>query len=53
MMRERSSAEETIKEFERVDSEARDLLELLDLAASEGDQGVIGDVAAQIPAQRG
>jgi len=49
LMRERASAEETVKEFERVDSETNDLLELLDLAASEGDEGVVADVAEQLP----
>jgi peptide chain release factor 2 len=49
MMRERSSAQETLEEFEAVDGEARDLLDLLDLAVSEGEQGVIADVAARIP----
>jgi len=49
MMRERASAEETLKEFGQVDTEARDLLELLELAVSEGDQGVVGDVAQQLP----
>ena len=50
MMRERSSTEETLKEFEHVESEVKDLLELLELAVAEGDEGVIGDVAAQLPA---
>ncbi|NNE16994.1 MAG: peptide chain release factor 2 [Myxococcales bacterium] len=50
LMRERASAQETLKEFERVDNETTDLLELLDLAASEGDEGVVADVAAQLPA---
>ncbi len=50
MMRERSSTEETLNEFERVESEVKDLLELLELAVAEGDQGVIADVAAQLPA---
>jgi peptide chain release factor 2 len=49
MMRERSSAQETLEEFEVVDGEARDLLDLLDLAVSEGEEGVIADVAARIP----
>jgi peptide chain release factor 2 len=49
MMRERASTEETLKEFERVDGEARDLLELLELAASEADEGVVADVAEQLP----
>ena len=49
MMRERSSSEETIKEFERVESEVKDLLELLELAAAEDDEGVIADVAKQLP----
>jgi peptide chain release factor 2 len=48
-MRERSSAQETLEEFEAVDGEARDLLDLLDLAVSEGEEGVIADVAARIP----
>ncbi len=48
MMRERSSAEETLKEFERVENEARDLLELLELAASERDEGVVADIAEQL-----
>ncbi|MGB5368721.1 MAG: peptide chain release factor 2 [Polyangiales bacterium] len=50
LMRERASAEETLREFMQVDSEANDLLELLDLAASEGDEGVVADVAEQLPA---
>lgn len=49
-MRERSTAEETLKEFERVDREVRDLLDLLELAASEGDEGVVEEVAGQLPA---
>ncbi len=49
MMRERASSEETLKEFEHVDREARDLLELLELATSEGDEGVVADVAEQRP----
>ena len=49
MMRERSSSEETLKEFERVDSEVKNLLEFLELAASESDEGVIADVAEQLP----
>jgi len=48
-MRDRASAEETIKEFEQVHRETRDLLELLELAASEGDQAVVADVAEQLP----
>ncbi len=49
MMRERASAEEKIKDFEQVNNEARDLLELLELAVSEGDEGVARDVAEQLP----
>ena len=49
LMRERSSSEETIKEFEQVEREAKDLLELLELAAEEGDEGVVADVATQLP----
>ncbi len=49
MMRERASAEEKIKDFEQVNNEARDLLELLELAVSEGDEGVVRDVAEQLP----
>lgn len=49
LMRERSTAEETLKEFERVDREARDLLDLLELAASENDEGVVEEVGAQLP----
>jgi peptide chain release factor 2 len=49
MMRERSSAEQSLQEFEAVDAEAKDLLDLLDLAVSEGEEGVIADVAARIP----
>ncbi len=50
LIRERASSEETLKEFERVDREVRDLLEFLELAASENDEGVIADVAEQLPA---
>ena len=49
LMRERASSEETLKEFERVDRETKDLVELLDLATAEGDEGVIADVAEQLP----
>jgi len=49
LMRERSSAEEIIKEFERIHSEVNDLLELLELAASEDDDAVMADVGAQLP----
>lgn len=49
LMRERASAEETLNEFERVHSEVKDLLELLDLAVSEGDEGVAEDVAGGLP----
>jgi peptide chain release factor 2 len=49
LMRERASAEETLSEFERVHGEVNDLLELLDLAVSEGDEGVADDVAERLP----
>ena len=49
LMRERSSSEETLKEFERVDREVKDSLELLELAAEEGDEGVVEEVSAQLP----
>ncbi|MDH3727872.1 MAG: PCRF domain-containing protein, partial [Myxococcales bacterium] len=49
MMQERASADEILNEFEQLYREARDLLELLELAASEGDEGVVGDVAEQLP----
>ncbi|MGB5681366.1 MAG: PCRF domain-containing protein, partial [Polyangiales bacterium] len=49
MMRERSSSEETLQEFEKVQAEVTDLLELLELAADEADEEVIADVAAQVP----
>ncbi|MEM7435583.1 MAG: peptide chain release factor 2 [Myxococcota bacterium] len=49
LMRERSTAEETLKEFERVDREIRDLIDLLELAADEGDEGVVEEVGGQLP----
>ncbi|HSN81461.1 MAG TPA: peptide chain release factor 2 [Polyangiales bacterium] len=49
LMRERSSSEETLNEFERVHGEVKDLLELLELAVSEGDEGVADDVAERLP----
>ncbi|MGD8608513.1 MAG: PCRF domain-containing protein, partial [Myxococcales bacterium] len=49
LMRERASTEDTLNEFERVHGEVKDLLELLDLAVSEGDEGVANDVAERLP----
>ncbi|MFZ1866283.1 MAG: peptide chain release factor 2 [Polyangiales bacterium] len=49
LMRERAAAEETLNEFTRVDAEVKDLLELLDLAVSEGDEGVATEVAQRLP----
>ncbi|MEM7139048.1 MAG: peptide chain release factor 2 [Myxococcota bacterium] len=48
LMRERSTAEETLKEFQRVDREIRDLIDLLELAADEGDEGVVEEVGGQL-----
>ena len=50
LMRERANAEQTLGDFESVDREARDLQDLLELAAEEEDQTVLDEVAAQLPA---
>ena len=51
-MRERSSAEETLKEFERVESEVRDLLDLLELVRHEQDDEAVGDKTTERSEQR-
>ncbi len=48
-MRERASTEETLNEFEQVERETKDLLDLLNLAAEENDQAVIDDLVLQLP----
>ncbi len=47
-MRERANAEETLTGYEKLDREVKDLAELLEM--SEGDDGMIAEVAEQLPA---
>jgi len=48
-MRERSGAEETLQSFEKTEGDVRELADLLEMAAEEKDEGMVADVAAQIP----
>ncbi len=47
-MRERATAEESLKSFERLLQELNDAQELLSLAAEESDDAVVQEVAAQL-----
>jgi len=49
-MRKRSAATEKLELIEKLTRDVNDASELLELGASENDQGVVGDVEAQLPA---
>ena len=49
-MRERSAAESTLQDFEKLNREVTDLRELLELAVAENDSTIIDEVGAQVPA---
>ncbi|MFW6066870.1 MAG: peptide chain release factor 2 [Myxococcota bacterium] len=49
ILRERSTAIETLERFEKLGAEATDLAELLELAASDGDGSMISEVTDQLP----
>jgi peptide chain release factor 2 len=49
-MRKRAAATEKIESVEKLTREVTDAAELLELGASEGDEAVIRDVEAQVPA---
>jgi len=46
--RERASLENTVNTIEKLDSSAGDARDLLELAASEDDEGTVADIAAEI-----
>ncbi|MBK6737259.1 MAG: peptide chain release factor 2 [Haliea sp.] len=48
--RERASLENTVNTIEKLDSSAGDARDLLELAASEDDEGTVADIAAEISA---
>ncbi|MBK6578829.1 MAG: peptide chain release factor 2 [Sandaracinaceae bacterium] len=48
VMKERSAAESTVNSFTKLSSEVADLKDLLDMAASEGDQSMADEVAASL-----
>ena len=50
MGRERASLENTVNTIEKLDSSAGDARDLLELAASEDDEGTVADIAAEISA---
>ncbi|HSD67010.1 MAG TPA: PCRF domain-containing protein, partial [Vicinamibacteria bacterium] len=50
MMRERSGAEDTLQSFEKLERDVRELTDLLEMAAAEKDEGMVADVAQQLPA---
>ena len=49
VMQERSGLEDTVNKIERFSGEAKDLLEILELAGEEGDDSMVGEVAEQMP----
>lgn len=48
LMSERADIEHTIGRFDKLSSDVRDQAELLELAISEGDEGVIGEVSSAL-----
>lgn len=50
IMQERSGLEETVRNIEQFAKEATDLIEILEMAAEEGDEDMVGEVAEQLPA---
>jgi peptide chain release factor 2 len=48
MLRERSSAEETLTSFGKLETEIKDLGDLVDMAAEANDQSMVDEVAAQL-----
>ncbi|MBK8168785.1 MAG: peptide chain release factor 2 [Sandaracinaceae bacterium] len=49
LLRERSAVEDTISKLDKLTSSAKDLADLLDMAVSENDEGMVSEVTAQIP----
>ena len=49
VLRDRAAATETLERYEKVTKEVTDLLELLELAAADDDETMIGEVAEQLP----
>ncbi|HEX7477957.1 MAG TPA: peptide chain release factor 2, partial [Polyangiales bacterium] len=50
LLSERAGVEQTLSGYDKLGNEVRDLGELLDMAAAEGDQSIVADVASQLPA---
>lgn len=49
-MRERATAEATVEDFESATREVADLQGLMELAAEEGDEAMVREIAGQVPA---
>lgn len=49
VLRERANIEDTIQKYDRAKRSVVDLEELLDMAVSENDEGLIDEVASQVP----
>jgi peptide chain release factor 2 len=50
LLQERSGYESTVERFDKFSKEVADLAELLELAALEGDEALLGEVGQQLPA---
>jgi peptide chain release factor 2 len=50
VLRERSGYEATVESFDRLTREAKDLDELVELAAGDNDEGLLAEAAGQLPA---
>jgi peptide chain release factor 2 len=50
VLRERSGYEATVESFDRLTREAKDLDELVELAAADNDEGLLAEAAGQLPA---
>ncbi|MEZ4340715.1 MAG: peptide chain release factor 2 [Sandaracinaceae bacterium] len=53
VVQERGAIENTVGRHDRLSNEVKELAELLDMAAAEGDEDMIGEVASQIPGLEG
>jgi len=49
VLRERAGLEDTVKRYDKLSQESRDLLELLDLGGAEGDDSLVNEVTEQLP----
>ncbi|MCA9580622.1 MAG: peptide chain release factor 2 [Myxococcales bacterium] len=49
VLRDRATIEDKVNKFDSLDKELRELSELLDMAAAEGDEDLVEEVGAQVP----